>query len=134
MMKSSQVMMMAVELVVPHNLRADRRVAFIESGVRYTATVPRGLHPGAPFVANVPITPLVSREAPLPALTLSQYVHNARRASRLKRKHTHLKRSGALDTLTAQAQAAHAAALEEAACAYEQGLPGAHVASYTVAS
>ena len=124
---------MEVELVVPSGVRDDRRIAFVVDAdprlgvTRYSATVPEGLQPGDSFKTRVPVRPKLSVRNPPPAVSPAQFVGNARRAARLKRQHTLLKQSGAFSRLQVAAAEAHAAALEAAALAYEQGLPGAHV-------
>ena len=116
-----------VELVVPLSLREDRKVFFFEGSKRYSVMLPAHLSPGDAFRAKVLVKPKVSIAAPPPAVTVEEFLHNVRRAARLKRKHTELKQAGVVAQLEAHLREAEEAASEEAAHAFEQSLPGATV-------
>ena len=59
-----------------------------------------------------------------PSTTMGEFVRAARRAARMKRRHTELKRNGVLDTLHDAAASEREAAMEAAAAAYESGADG----------
>ena len=119
----SAIRTQTLDLLAPAYIKEDRRVEFVHRGSHYLVALPRHVRPRARMRVQITLQPQIELEAPLAASTVDEYVANARRAARLKRRHTELRRSGVLPRLAAEAEAVEAAAKEAAAEAYEVAPP-----------
>ena len=48
-----------VAMIVPADVKADRKIEFVVDGVKYSAVLPEGLKAGDTFRARIPATPIM---------------------------------------------------------------------------